>query len=165
MTKKILPLFALIALAACLFSYKLGSAPVALAKARATPQDTSGSATPLTLPAAPATWSLWAGGGNSTAGVIVTKPAGGAGVQHVATCVMITYFNNGATGFTGLSAYLDDGSNTLQGWNLAAPTGGSSSVNLCDLNIVGTANTPMTLNIGDNTNRYVTVGLVGYDAQ
>jgi len=49
MTKKILPLFALITVAACLLSYKFGSAPVALAKARPAAQDSSDSTSPLTL--------------------------------------------------------------------------------------------------------------------
>src|SRR5260370_7352034 len=68
MTKKVLSLFTLITLAACLFSYKVGSAPVALAKARPSPQETADSATALTLPAAPATWALWTGGGNAVQG-------------------------------------------------------------------------------------------------
>lgn len=152
MTKKILPLFVLITLGACLLSYKFGSVPVAHAQS---------------LPPSPNTWVLHNAGGNVTTPLTVTKPAGGSGVQHVATCVIATFSNQRTTSFTTV-AYLFDGNYggpQLLTWNIAAPGGPSDSVNLCGLNVVGTANTPMTAAIGDNTNIFVTVGLVGYDAQ
>lgn len=168
MTKKVLPLFVLITLAACLLSYKVGSAPVALAKGRAAAQETSDSATPLTLPAAPATWTLWNAGGNTTAPITVTQPAGGAGVQHVATCVIATFVNSAASA-GGDTVTLWDGNysigKVLLAWDLRALIGTSDSVNLCGLNVVGSANTPMTLSILDYAQVGGTVGLIGYDAQ
>jgi hypothetical protein len=169
MTKKILPLFVLVTLAACLLSYKVGSAPVALAKGRSAPEGASESAAPLTLPAAPATWSLTnAGGLGNPTEVYVTEPAL-AGVQHVATCITATYVNAGATGSaSGAGLFLVNGNYGGPGvlhWELLATNGNSSSINLCGLNVVGSVDTPMTLEIANLPNAYVTVNLVGYDAQ
>jgi hypothetical protein len=89
-------------------------------------------------------------------------------VQHVATCITVTYFNNSGTG-TGLGVWLLNGNvggtGTLLSWNLAAPSGSSNSVNLCDLNVVGAADTPMTLEAYETSSAEVRVNLVGYDAQ
>ncbi len=169
MPKKAVLLFTLLTLTACFLSYRLGSAPVALAKAPPAQQDMTDRATPPPLPTAPATWALINGGGNITGVVSVTKPAGGTGVRHVATCITATYSNNGAPAGTIANLSLVDGNpgsgTALLIWGLEALSGSSSSVNLCDLNVVGAANTPMTLEISDHTNSNVTLNLVGYDAQ
>jgi hypothetical protein len=77
------------------------------------------------------------------------------------------YLNNG-TG-TGAVVQLVNGSQggtaILLSWELGAPSGSSNSVSLCDLNVVGTVETPMTLEAYDTTDALVTVNLVGYDAQ
>jgi hypothetical protein len=85
----------------------------------------------------------------------------------VATCITATYLNN-STG-TGAVVQLVNGSQggtaILLSWELGAPSGSSNSVSLCDLNVVGTVDTPMTLEAYDTTDALVTVNLVGYDAQ
>ena len=150
MPRKVASLFALLTLIACLVSYKFGSAPVAHAQS---------------LPTAPATWSLTVSGGNVHETLSVTKPAGGAGVQHVATCVVATFWNNGTTYSPETQVQLVDGTNSVMAFTLAAPTNSSSSVSQCGLNIVRAANTPMTLQALINTGEYASLNLVGYDAQ
>ncbi len=167
MTKKVLPFFVLITLAACLLSYKFGSAPVALAKARPSPQETADSATPLTLPAAPATWALTNNFENGTAWLSVTEPAV-SGAQHVATCVTGGISNLNTT-YKGTIVNLVNGSaggsSILLSWPLVAPPSTEYSVNLCGLNVVGTVDTPMTLEVLEGSGLQVSINLVGYDAQ
>jgi hypothetical protein len=167
MAKKILPLFVLITLAAGLLSYKVGSAPVAHANGQVTPQDASELTVPLTLPTAPATWSLYYWGG---AGAVasVTKPARGAGVKHVATCISVNFSVSSPGGSDiGQNFRLLDGSTPVLYWHVQAPVAGdTATVSLCDLNVVGSANTPMTLGFGGAYSYDVeAVNLVGYDAQ
>lgn len=165
MPRKVVFLFALLTLTACLLSYKFGSAPLALAKGRASAQETSESAASLTLPTAPATWSLTSGLKGS-GGALITKPAGGSGVKHVATCVVATLSNNGGSFTPTLTLWDGNTSGTLLlEWALFPYTTGQTSVNVCDLNVVGSANTPMTLDIGAGANQFVSANLVGYDAQ
>jgi hypothetical protein len=167
MTKKILPLFALITLAACLLSYKAGSAPVALANARSTPQDASESEVPLALPTAPATWTLTAedvSGGTTFASA--TRPAGGAGVKHVATCISFSFYQ---TSGSGSFLYLRDGpskTGTILFQLIPVATSAPSVLqSVCGLNIVGSPNTPMTLEFATDFAGQEALNLVGYDAQ
>lgn len=172
MTKKVLPLFVIITLAACLFSYKLGSAPVALAKGRTSAQEISESAAPLTLPTAPATWALtkYLGTGG-TPGASVSRPAGGTGVQHVATCISVSIGLLGsAPSSEGELAVLRDGASgtgtILFQTYFSLQPGQSSTQSVCDLDIVGSPNTPMTLEFEAGTSYTIEyVNLIGYDAQ
>lgn len=167
MTKKVVPLFALITLAACLFSYKLGSAPTALAKAPA-PQEMSDQAAPQTLPTAPATWTLTAQGGGTKVATL-TRPAGGSGVKHVATCIAFSENSVGTT-YADFGVALRDGPSqtgtVIWQYAVTAEPGVSIDHSICDLNIVGSANTAMTLEMSGDT-QFVgeSVNLVGYDAQ
>jgi hypothetical protein len=174
MTKKILPLFTIITLAACLLSYKLGSAPVALAEPGAAAQEMAAQDSPATLPTAPATWTAFFpfnGGGVPTA----TRAAGGAGVKHVATCISVHLTDN-RSNFILFPVALRDGlsgtGTPLAEWNLGmtATNGTGSQIDLCDLNIVGSANTSMTLEFNPinwpiPSRAAGSVVLVGYDAQ
>lgn len=152
MPKKVILSFTLLVLTACLVSYKLGSAPVAYAQ---------------TLPPSPGTWALTNANGGVSGWVSVTEPAI-SGVQHVATCITGSMFNSGTT-YTNANVYLLNGnaggSAVILHWELLAPANAYSSVNLCNLNVVGTVDTPMTLEISDGTGIYVDINLVGYDAQ
>jgi hypothetical protein len=166
MTKKLLPLLALITLGACLLTYKLGSAPVALAKAMPNPQEASESAVPLTLPTAPATWTLTAedtSGGTTFASA--TRPAGGAGVKHVATCISFSFYQ---TSGSGSFLYLRDGpskTGTILFQLIPVAVGSPSVVqSVCGLNIVGSPNTPMTLEFATDFSGQEALNLVGYDA-
>ncbi len=160
MPRRVVLTFTFLALTACFLSYKLGSTPSVFAKPRSPQQDMAG---PPPLPTAPTTWVLWSQ--NAGGAASVTKPAGGAGVKHVATCVTATYSNLGAPSNELFSISLNDGSNRLAYWYVYAPIGSSNDLSLCDLNIVGSANTSMTLQIGGGANTFVAVDLVGYDAQ
>jgi hypothetical protein len=151
MSKKVIFLFTLLILIGCMLGYKFGSAPVAHAQS---------------LPASPATWSLTNSYDGATGQVSVTQPAV-SGAQHVVTC--ITAFMSAGTAAQTTNVFLINGSATgtdyLLHWNMQAPAGSSSTVNLCGLNLVGTADTPMTLEIADGTDISVNINLVGYDAQ
>lgn len=154
MPKRTALTFTLLALIACFLSYKLGSSPVAHAQS---------------LPPAPATWQVSGGGLGGIA--VASKAAGGSGVQHVATCVsMVVATSSSATGQATEDVTLRDGAQNsgtvLQSWQFFVSPGSSSSVSLCGLNIVGSANTAMTLQDNNsNSNWSVTLNLVGYDAQ
>lgn len=50
-------------------------------------------------------------------------------------------------------------------WNGTAMNSSSNAVNICDLNVVGSPNTAMTLQIANGATLSASVGLVGYDAQ
>lgn len=156
MTKKVLPVFVLITLAACLLSYKFGSVPVARAGEQ-------------TLPAAPATWTLTAYEASANKAATASRPAGGAGVQHVATCISFSFQVSPGTQYGGSYLYLRDGAsgtgNVL--WQLLPGElpGANITQSVCDLNIVGSPNTPMTLEFANGANAGEALNLVGYDAQ
>lgn len=179
MSRKTAFAFTLLVLAACCLSYKLGSAPSALAKAR--PQQ-DGVASALTLPTAPANWAITTSVGGSGL-VTATRAAGGSGVKHVATSLSFTLSVSATTaGGCSTVVFLRDGPSqtgtVLQQWFIAVHGGGgsgtctgvacynSTSMAISDLNVVGSANTPMTLesNGGCGTNYDSSVNLVGYDA-
>jgi hypothetical protein len=147
---------------ACVLSYKLGSTPVALASARPAAQELT-AAPPL--PTAPTTWVLTTA--TNVGGVIsVTRPAGGTGVKHVASCVTGSIVNNVSNSQNLILTLVDGnlGGTKLMEWEGAALPGTSTNVNLCDLNIVGPANTPMTLQIGGVAGVGDCIRLVGFDA-
>ena len=162
MTKKILPLFVLITLAACLLSYKLGGTPTALARA-SSQESVADGPSPL-LPAPPAEWVVY-GEGNGTSAAVAVRPAGGAGVQHVVDCISATVATSGtAGGFINL--HLFDGSGvTLMQWLLPVVSSqyGQAGVNLCGLNVVGTANQAMYFGFQSNSG-YQSVEMIGHDA-
>jgi hypothetical protein len=166
MPKKAALALTLLALTACFLSYKLGSAPVALAKSH-TPQQDSSVAPPL--PTAPATWALTAALTNAQ--VSVTRPAGGAGVKHVATCIAgFALLSTSGTLGTVYALELWDGApgtgTLLFETGAGAPLGVTGHVELCDLNIVGSPNTAMTLEFTSHAATLSQgVNLVGYDAQ
>lgn len=169
MTKKVLPLFVLITLAACLFSYKLGSTPVALAKARPAGQDMRAeTASPLTLPAPPAEWSVTGQEKGLTIGMSVYEPAV-AGVQHVADCVIATVTNTSGASIAGpTTVWLYDGATVLMSWYLPQPsyTSGQGQLSLCGLNLQGTADNFMLIKIDNNltSSNWASLTLIGHDA-
>ncbi len=160
MTKRVLPVFVLITLAACLLSYKFGSAPTARAQ--------------TTLPAAPAEWSVFRSAYSSAPQYATV--AGSLGVQHVADCIIAGAIPTpGSVPKGPINVKLYDGSATtspsaylllidLPQGNLAT---GGGQVQLCGLNLQGTAGRPMQLEIGGELSTYpwLSVNLVGHDAQ
>lgn len=162
MPKKAVLFFAIFTLAACIVTYRLGSAPVAQAKPRPVPEVSS------TLPAAPATWSL-TGSSTYKSGAVITQPAGGTGVQHVVTCLAFSMSNDSA-GKVFSTAILRNGASqtspALWQYNFAIEAGASVVHSVCDLSIVGSADTALTFETsayGPAVGSYV--NLVGYDAQ
>src|SRR5215467_13076297 len=128
MTKRVLPAFVLITLAACLLSYKFTSAPMAHAQTTEPPE-----------------WSVWAtshGPVNASA----TK-SGVVGMQHVADCILANASNApGAAPAGPIGVKLYDGTATSAGStvllaiSLPQPsfTAGGGQVHICGLNLAGT---------------------------
>ncbi len=165
MSKKVVFLFTLLTLIACFLSYKLGSAPVALAKARPTGQRAEAeTANPQTLPAPPAEWVLTDLAVNPTLAT-VTK-AGASGVQHVADCISATGFETGSAG-SWSHLELFDGDALIMEWGLAEPliANGMGQISICGLNVVGTVGNSMTLEFDSSpAGGEESVNLVGHDA-
>jgi hypothetical protein len=160
--KLILPL-TFLALTACLLAYKFGSASSVFAKPGLPQGEMPAQAAPPTLPTAPATWTLTDGAVGARA--TVTEAAGGAGVQHVATCIAFSVYNFATANQTS-SIYLMNGSTIVWQYGMDMAPGTTSSQSVCGLNIVGSANTAMTLEAGIySSTMNITVNLVGYDAQ
>ncbi len=155
MTKRMLPIFVLITLATCFLGYKFGSAPTARAAT------------------APAEWSVFFNS-HSSAPASATKPAE-AGVQHVADCIIAGALNTPGSSPSGpIAVKLYDGSSTtspstvLLDMEVAQPdyaTGGGQ-VQLCGLNLQGTAGRPMQLQVAGELSSFpfLTANLVGHDA-
>jgi len=168
MSKKAVLLFSLLVVAASFLSYSLGSGPVALAKSRPTPQETSDQVPPP-LPAPPAEWTYSNIQLNTNTVAEVLVPAGGSGVQHVADCVSfgasLTINGSGTRTVT-----LRNGTATgpiLMQWVVALPfwSQPADAVHICGLNAVGSLNTPMFLGFSAASNvTYFYVNLVGHDA-
>lgn len=78
----------------------------------------------------------------------IAKAAGGTGKRHVCTAITAT-ISCGATAQTPIQIYLRDGLTTagtiLWAITVAAPANGMGGISVTGLNIVGTANTAMTL--------------------
>ena len=166
MTKKVLPLFVLVTLAACLLSYKFGSAPVALAKARPNAQDIRAEAVcPLTLPAPPAEWVVHDFEVNPNI-ASVTK-AGVTGVQHVADCISANGLVSGSGAADWSQLELLDGATVIMEWEFALPNkdNGMGQVSVCGLSVVGGVGNSMTLKFVNTANfAGESVNLVGHDA-
>jgi hypothetical protein len=162
MTKKATLVFTILALAACFLSYKVGSVPVALAKGRSAQQDPAGQVAPP-LPAPPAEWVLHAVNGTNPASV--TKPAGGAGVQHVVDCISATVTTTSSTGNLVDVELLDGSGVQWAQWALPVvpDVNGMGAINLCGLNIVGNTNESMTLTFQANGGSQSVV-LIGHEA-
>lgn len=158
--------FSILLLFGCL-SYKVASPRIVLASS-AQRQQAFGAVPPL--PASPGTWALDAYGNGSSSPVYVTRSAGGSGVQHVATCVTANFFILPGQGLSESSTVLvlRDGGTTgsvLLSWEFLVPPNKTENINLCGLNVVGSANQAMTLMIGNPSGTAVVINLVGYDAQ
>jgi hypothetical protein len=101
----------------------------------------------------------------------ISKAAGGAGVRHVCTSLAARIVG-GTTAPAAVSVTLNlrDGATgagtVLASWTfvLAGAIAAKDEVILCDLNIVGTANTAMTLEFSaaGGANTLESVNLVGY---
>jgi len=90
-------------------------------------------------------------------------------LKHVATCLAFSEENAGTT-LANYALFLRDGPSqtgtVIWQYDIAVEPGVSIEHSICDLNIVGSANTAMTLeftSVGGVTGE--TVNLVGYDAQ
>jgi hypothetical protein len=172
MPRKAVLLFTLLALTACFLSYKLGSSPVAYAKSHPAQQDspTEGAAPPP-LPPPPAEWVVFSAPGVGSL-ASVTKPGGGAGVQHVADCVSasVTAFSGSGGGVSRAVLYdlpVTGGAHALAEWVLPVPASGSGggSLNLCGVSIVGTFNGGMELTFDSFGPSVIeTVDIIGHDA-
>lgn len=158
MPKKVALLFTLLTLIACILSYKLGSPPVALAKARPALQD---AATPA-LPAPPAYWV--AHSITATGAAQAVKPAQ-AGVQHVVTCISATVTNPTSGGSPIVLQLFDPIQGVVMEWYvpIVPGTSGLGQVSLCGLYVVGSVGQAIYLQFqssgGDQT-----VNMIGYDA-
>jgi len=164
MPKKAVPVLALLILAACFVSYKLGSAPVAFAKPRSAPQD---AVTP-SLPPPPAEWSLYNLQVSKSFGATVNKP-GVAGVQHVADCIMASGVTATGSTISGpINVTLFDGNTAILALYLPQPyaSNGQGQLSLCGLSLQGTAGNNMNLSIGGylGATPWTSVTLVGHDA-
>jgi len=155
MNKRVLPAFVLIAVTACLLSYKFGAAPLAHAQTTPTPE-----------------WSAWATS-HGPVNAYATRPAV-AGMQHVADCIIANASNApGAAPVGPIGVKLYDGSATtspstvLLAISLPQPSFavGTGQVHVCGLNLPGTVGRPMQLQIGGfvGTSPYLAVNLVGHD--
>ena len=160
--KKVVLFFAILAIVGCIVSYRLGTAPIAHAKPRSTPEETS------SLPTAPPTWTI-TGASTYKQPASVTRPAGGTGVQHVVMCIAFS-MNSGSPGKVSSTAILRNGPSgtgtPLWQYNFTLEPGTSVDHSVCGLNIVGSADTDMTLETsayGSTVGSFV--NLVGYDAQ
>jgi hypothetical protein len=155
MNNRIVAAFLLLTVAACLLSYKFGSAPTAHAQVATPPE-----------------WSVWTAS-HSTVNAFATKAAV-AGITHVADCIIADASNTPGSAPAGpIGVKLYDGSATtspttvLLVVNLPQPSYASNAgqLHLCGLNLPGTAGRPMQLQIGGyvGTSPYLTANLVGHD--
>jgi|SRR5882757_626494 len=118
-----------------------------------------------------ARWSVVSGPAVSNQAT-ASKALGAAGVRHVADCVTISAGASTAPAATQLTINLRDGA-TGAGtiiWSTeitaAATATNHGNVNLCGLNLIGTAATAMTLEFSALlTNEFESVTLTGYDVQ
>ena len=96
-----------------------------------------------------------------------SKAAGGGTVRHVATCVSVNV-GAAATAQPVVQVNLRDGATgagtIIRSWQLAAPANDSATVDLCGLNMTGSANTAMTIEFAAATaaNTQASVNLSGY---
>jgi len=161
---------AVIVVAATFLSFRPFSPPAALAKPHASQE---GSAGPLALPAAPPNWSLtaYACGACGNKAASATRPAGGSGVKHVASCISFSAYVTPTTSQPlSNSVVLRDGASgtgtVVFRLDSYEPPGNGFVQSVCGLNIVGSADTAMTIEfLGINSYIGQDVNLIGYDAQ
>jgi hypothetical protein len=97
----------------------------------------------------------------------VSKASGGGSVRHVAACVSISVAAAG-TAQPAVQVNLRDGATgagtIIRTWQLAAPANDSATVDLCGLNITGSAATAMTIEFAAATAAatQASVNLSGY---
>ncbi len=137
-------------------------------------------ATAQTLPAAPSTWVYSAASTISTGSQptftgwpTVVVPAT-PGVKHVLDCISVTIGTSQGYSGTYQMLQLEDGaagSTILMRWPVV-PTPNIQRIDLCGLNVVGTAGNAMTLRFTSggatttyNSSEYGAINVVGYDAQ
>jgi hypothetical protein len=107
---------------------------------------------------------------NAATQATITKTAGGAGVRHICYGITAT-IACGTTAQTPLTVYLRDGATgagtVLWSATISAPANGVGGICITDLNIVGSANTAMTLEFSGAgvADSKQAVTLMGYDAQ
>jgi hypothetical protein len=96
-----------------------------------------------------------------------SKASGGGSVRNVATCVSISVAA-AATAQPAVQVNLRDGSTgagtIIRSWQLAAPANDSANIDLCGLNITGSAATAMTIEFAGATAAatQASVNLSGY---
>lgn len=96
-----------------------------------------------------------------------SKAAGGGTVRHVASCISISVAAAG-TAQPAIQVNLRDGATgagtIIRSWQLAAPANDSQPVDLCGLNMTGSANTAMTIEFAAATAAatQASVNLTGY---
>lgn len=151
-----------LASAACLFSYKLGSASVALAGPGHVQEELPAVAPPL--PAPPAEWVVHATatpGGTAAA----TGSSAGTGVQHVVDCISATPYGTANIGAEVPLEIIDGINFEYAQWLflVASSNGPPSQITVCGLNIVATANESVTLTFQTNLG-FQSVELIGHDA-
>jgi len=112
--------------------------------------------------------STWSVTNSANAGTpSASKALGGGTVRHVATCVSVSVAAAG-TAQPAVQVNLRDGATgagtIIRSWQLAAPANDSASVDLCGLNISGSANTAMTIEFAAATAAatQASVNLSGY---
>jgi hypothetical protein len=96
-----------------------------------------------------------------------SKASGGGSVRHVATCVSVSVAAAG-TAQPAVQVNLRDGATgagtIVRSWQFAAPANDSANIDLCGLNITGTAATAMTIEFAAATAAatQASVNLSGY---
>ncbi|MDB5308144.1 MAG: hypothetical protein JWO38_2346 [Gemmataceae bacterium] len=123
------------------------------------------------LVAPPGCWAVTSNPGANTQ-ASASQAAGGAGVRHVCTGLSFSIASGGtAPTAAQLVVNLRDGATgagtVLHSWTIAIPatTGAFNSFEMVGLNIVGSANTAMTLEFAaaGGANTYEACNLTGYD--
>lgn len=111
----------------------------------------------------------WSASNNPTVGTqaVATIAAGGAGVQHVVDCIIWSAFATTAPSLSGVQVVVVDGSTNIIVVGLAVPASTGLLLGpqgLCGLNLVGTANTSMSVAFGAAvTNLSESVTITGYN--
>ena len=115
----------------------------------------------------------WSAGGTPTPAAAtqatVTQAAGGVGVRHVCRSISATLATAGTAQSAAVQLNLRDGATgagtVLWSKQVVLPSNSVWEVNLTGLNVVGSANTAMTLEFGaaGAAGSYQSVGLTGYD--
>jgi hypothetical protein len=112
--------------------------------------------------------STWSQTNSANAGTPTTsKASGGGSVRHVATCISVSVAA-AATAQPAVQVNLRDGATgagtIIRSWQLSAPANDSATVDLCGLNMTGSAATAMTIEFAAATaaNTQASVNISGY---